>query len=82
MPTLDLTIKFHTYDVESCWVELPTNSVKSPSIIIGCVYRHPRANFEEFSAQFEEIIKEFNSKKQIVYIMGDFNKYLFQYETH
>ena len=46
-------IKFDMQQVESCWIELETNS--NP-IIIGCVYRHPHANVEEFSTQMDDII--------------------------
>ena len=40
--------------VESCWVVLsPCNNKKH--ITIGCVYKHPSANLEEFKLKFEEL---------------------------
>lgn len=72
-------IKFDMPQVESCWVELQTSS--NP-IIVGCVYRHPHANLDDFSAQMEDIIKKFNDNKQIAYILGDFNIDFLKYVNH
>jgi len=42
--------------VESCWVGIdPCNNKKH--IMVGCVYKHPFANAEEFTLKFEELLK-------------------------
>ena len=43
-------IKFNMQLVESCWVEIDPCNGKA-HILIGCIYRHPGANKEEFTKQ-------------------------------
>ena len=73
-------IKLNVYGVESSWIVIKTK--KLASIVIGCIYRHPGGNFEEFSNKLEELLKQFNNKKQEVYILGDFNIDFLKYEDH
>ena len=40
-------IKFSMDLVESCWVEIEPGYQKK-NIIIGCIYRHPKASFKIF----------------------------------
>lgn len=49
--------------------------------IIGCIYRHPNANLEEFTNKLELLLK-FNDQKLETYILGDFNIDCFKYEAH
>ena len=37
-------LKFNMLLVESCWIELDTG-INKPNVMIGCIYRHPAANF-------------------------------------
>ena len=56
-PDIILNIKL----VETCWAEIdPCNGKKH--ILVGCIYRHPSANVDEFKASLEETIK-MNSDK-------------------
>ena len=42
--------------VESCWIEIdPCNNNRH--ILIGCIYRHPSAGVDEFTAKLEELRK-------------------------
>ena len=45
--------------VESCWVEIDACNGKT-HIIIGCIYRHPSANIEAFTAKLDELLKSFS----------------------
>ena len=40
-------IKFDTALVESCWAEIDAGDGKK-KIIIGCIYKHPTCNLEQF----------------------------------
>ena len=67
--------------VESCWVEIdPRNNKKH--IMLGCVYKHPSANVEEFTLKFDELLKELNLNKYDAYILGDMNIDLLKHHTH
>ena len=54
-PDLEIDLPF----VESCWVEIdPCN--KKKHIMIGCIYKHPSANIDEFISKFEQLVEEIN----------------------
>ena len=67
--------------VESCWIEIDPCNGKS-HIVIGCIYRHPNANMEEFTNQLDEIMKQLQQRKYQVYILGDMNIDFLKYGTH
>ena len=57
---------------------------KRKNIIIGCIYKHPNLETEQFNEYFlkelsEKLLKEKN--KEII-LMGDFNIDLLKYEQH
>ena len=59
--------------VESCRIEIVTGRNKQ-NIIIGCIYRHPKANLTQFSEQLDLSLKTLNQNKKIyIYILGDMN---------
>jgi len=63
------------------WVEIdPCN--KKKHIMVGCVYKHPSANVEEFTLKFEELLKELNLNKDDAYILGDMNIDLLKHHMH
>ena len=41
--------------------------------MIGCIYKHPTANVEEFTIKFDELLNQLNPNKYDMYIMGDMN---------
>ena len=43
-------IKFDVALVESCWAEIDAGEDKK-KIIIGCIYKHPTCNLEQFRNQ-------------------------------
>ena len=59
--------------VESCWIEVDTPIRRKKPIVIGCIYRHPKSNFEQFAENLEEILRNLNQDKRLVYILGDTN---------
>jgi hypothetical protein len=74
-------IKFSVPLVESCWSEIISGKNK-PSVVVGCNYRHPTANLQEFSSELDSIIKQLNTKKHEVIILGDMNIDFLKYSEH
>ena len=67
--------------IESCWVEIdPCN--KKKHIMIGCIYKHPSANVDEFTTVLDKFLKQLNMNKYEVYILGDMNIALLKHHTH
>ena len=48
--------------------------------MIGCIYKHPTANVEEFTIKFDEFLNLI--QPNVVYIMGDMNIDLLKYHSH
>ena len=74
-------LKIQNKEFESVWIEIKVK--KGKNILIGCIYRHPHyKNLEDFSDYIEEIFAKLNKEKKQVYIAGDFNIDLLQYENN
>ena len=58
--------------VESCWIEIDPCNNKA-HIIVGCLYRHPSANIEDFTSKLDVLLKNLNQEKYEVSILGDMN---------
>ena len=43
------------------------------AIMVGCIYRHPSANLQEFTSELKSIIKQLKNDKHEVFILGDMN---------
>ena len=68
--------------VESCWVEIDPNNNRK-HIMIGCMYKHPPANVEEFTLKFDEFLNKLNPSKYDMYVMGDaVNIGLLRFHSH
>ena len=67
--------------VESCWVKIDPNNNRK-LIMIGCIYKHPPANVEEFTLTFDWFLNKLNPSKYDMYIMGDVNIDLSKYHSH
>ena len=48
----------------------------------GCVDRHPNRDPTKFFEYLESTFAQLNKEKQSIFIMGDFNFDLLQYESH
>ena len=50
--------------------------------MIGCIYKHPTANVEEFTFKFDEFLNKLNPNKYDMYIVSDINIDLLKYHSH
>ena len=72
----NLSSKVVTPDVEPCtgiegvWLQI--QSRKLPSVIVGCLYRHPKANNPSYDYLLE-VFKQVSLRKKTMYIFGDLN---------
>lgn len=41
--------------------------------MVGCIYKHPTANVDDFTLKFQELVNEINLNKYDTYILGDMN---------
>ena len=64
-------------NVEAVWVE-----IKGKNFLLGCVYRHPNTDVTSFTEYLETTFTEMNKDKYNIFVMGDFNIDLLQYDTH
>lgn len=60
-------LKYLTPDIESVFVQTDKNKC------IGCIYRPPSGNINNFLEKFEEILEFISHKGYQAYICGDFN---------
>ena len=67
--------------IESCWVEIDSCN-KQKHIMIGCIYKHPSANVDEFTTVLDKFLNQLNMNKYEVYILGDMNIDLLKHHTH
>ena len=65
-------IKFDITLLKSWWAETDAGEGKR-KIIIGCMYKHPTCNLEQFCNQLNDIIKTINPNRHEIYIF--FAKY-------
>ena len=56
--------------VEDIWISV--QHCKFPSMIVGCIYRHPKANAESFT-YIADILKSVILRNKPLFIFGDFN---------
>ena len=67
-------------DFEAVWIEIKNK--KSKNIVCGYVYRHPNRDPTKCFEYLESTFAQLNKEKQSIFILGDFNFDLLQYETH
>ena len=51
-------LSFNSVEAESCWIEILQEH--KPSIIVGCIYRHPLSNLANFISQLENLVSPLN----------------------
>ena len=67
----DLEFQCSRYTAQSLFIEI--SSFQGKKIIIGCVYRPPGGDFDQFDEQLNSVLKQSCKSKQLVYLVGDFN---------
>ena len=66
-------------DYESSWIEINKDGEK---VIIGCIYRHPASDINEFTNSLEIKLMEIYNAKPRCIICGDINIDALKIDTH
>ena len=66
-------------DVENCWIEI--QRPKQKKNVIGCIYRHPSQNRQNFHEANESQLNKLNNESCEVYITGDMNIDFLKYSS-
>ena len=70
-------------NIESCFVEIPKGTAAMHSdVIVGVIYRPPGKSVDIFSEQLNSMLQRISSENKTLYIMGDFNINLLNFENH
>ena len=52
-------------------------------IIIGCIYKHPYINIDEFNEVYHnELLDKLSKENNSIFLLGDFNINLLNYDVH
>ena len=79
-PRTDLQI-YKKRDLESTFIEI-INPKKS-NIIVGCIYRHPNMDLNEFNSDYlNPLLAKLSKEKKTVFLLGDYNVDLSKYDQH
>ena len=71
-------LSFKCKEFETIWVEIEVKDKKN--LFFCCAYRHPNSDIDIFTAHFESLLPNLINKR--VFIMGDFNINLLNYDSH
>ena len=65
-------ILYKSRDLESVFIEI-CNKGKT-NIILGCIYKHPSLDLEEFNENFlTPMLKKLENEHKKIFLLGDFN---------
>ena len=79
-PRNDLSI-YKTTELESSFIEI--SNPKRSNIIIGCIYRHPNMDLDEFNDNYlNSLLDKISKENKSVFLLGDFNVDLLKYDKH
>ena len=67
-------------DFESIWIEIKNK--KGKNFLCGCIYCHRNTDIPNFHDHIESLLKRLDKNKYNVFIMGEFNIDLLQYESN
>ena len=67
-------------EFECIWVEIKNS--KCQNILCCCAYRHPNSETQKFLDYIESTLSMAKKEKKLLFIMGDFNFNLLNYESH
>ena len=72
-PRVDLDkIVYKSKELESVFIEIINPGRKN--IVIGCIYRHPSMELEEFNDEFLSVLMEnIGKEEKNIFLLGDFN---------
>ena len=65
---------------EAVWIEIKNS--KGKNSLCGCIYRHPNTDVTNLMQHLEATFSLIDKKKYNIFLMGDFNIDLLQYESH
>ncbi len=58
-------------NLETTFVEITNKNKKN--IIVGCIYKHPSMDIDEFNFLFECLMEKISKENKEIYLIGDFN---------
>ena len=68
-------------ELESTFIEIINH--KKSNILVGCIYRHPVMDLNEFNDYYlNELLHKLSSENKSVILLGDFNVDLMKYDNH
>ena len=76
----DLKI-YKSFELESTFIEI--FNTKKTYIIIGCIYKHPSMNINEFNDDYlNELLDKLSKENKTIFLLGDCNINLLNYDIH
>ena len=79
-PRTDFQI-YKKRDLESTFIEII--NLKKSNVIIGCIYRHPNMDLNDFNNDYlNPLLAKSSKEKKTLFLLGDFNVDLSKYEQH
>ena len=79
-PRNDLSI-YKPTELESSFIEI--SNPKRSNTIIGCIYRHPNKDLDEFNDNYlNTLLDKISKENKSVFLLGDFNVDLLKYDKH
>ena len=67
-------------EFETLWFEI--KNTKDKNILCCCAYRHPNTDVKKFNDYIDQIMQKISKENKLLFIMGDFNVNLLNYESH
>ena len=67
-------------EFETIWTEI--KNAKSQNILCACTYRHPNTDIKKYIEYMDKIMSKISKESKLVFVMGDFNVNLLNYESH
>ena len=72
---------YKSFELESAFIEIC--NPKKTNIIIGCIYKHPNMNIDEFNDDYlNEFLDKLSKGNKTVFLLGDFHINLLNYDIH
>ena len=67
-------------EFETIWIEI--KNTKGQNVLCCCTYRHPNTDINKFNNYIDNIMQKISKENKLLFIMGDFNVNLLNYESH